>query len=170
MEAYSSCKDLWTPKTFNRFSFVANVVWITIATVFVAIFLDIEINEPRFDWSCALNSADADRTVQGNCFVEYEGLYNKLSVPPYGFVIVNFSLSFVVCLIYSVFAKPRVSSLVNTADVERGQNETATLSRQRKLFTAYFSQLITRLCLGIVFIYKLKYFILVNFLQTSSVT
>ena len=98
MEAYSSCKDLWTPKTFNRFSFVANVVWITIATVFVAIFLDIEINEPRFDWSCALNSADADRTVQGNCFVEYEGLYNKLSVPPYGFVIVNFSLSFVVCL------------------------------------------------------------------------
>ena len=135
---------------------MANVVWITIATVFVAIFLDIEINEPRFDWSCALNSADADRTVQGNCFVEYEGLYNKLSVPPYGFVIVNFSLSFVVCLIYSVFAKPRVSSLVNTAEVERGQNETATLSRQRKLFTAYFSQLITRLCLGIVFIVFLQ--------------
>ena len=115
-----------------------------------------EINEPRFDWSCALNNVDADGSTQKNCFVEYEGLYNKLSVPPYGFVIVNFLLHFVVCVIYSVFAKPRVSSLVNRADVERGQNETATLSRQRKLFTAYFSQLITRLCLGIVFIVFLQ--------------
>ena len=151
MEAYTRCKDLWTPKTFNKFSFVANVFWIGIATIFVAIFLDMEINEPRFDWSCALNNADADGSTQKICFVEYEGLYNKLSVPPYGFVIANFLLPFVVCVIYSVFANPRVSSLVNRADVERGQNETATLSRQRKLFTAYLSQLITRLCLGIVF-------------------
>ena len=159
MEAYSWCKDLWTPKTFNRFSFVANVVWITSATVFVAIFLDIEFNEPRFDWSCALNNADADRTVQENCFVEYEGLYNKLSVPPCLFVFGNFSLPFIVCAIYSRCAKPRVtrlSSLVNRAVVERGQNKTVNSSRQRKLFTAYFSQLITRLCLGIVFIIFLQ--------------
>ena len=155
MEAYSWCKDLWTPKTFNRFSFVANVVWITIATVFVAIFLDIEINEPRFDWSCALNNANADGSIQGNCLVEYEGLYNKLSVPPYGFVIVNFSLPLIVCVVYSVFAKPRVSSLVNRADVERGQDEQAITS-QRKLFTAYFSQLTTRLCLAIAFIVFLQ--------------
>ena len=155
MEAYSWCKDLWTPKTFNRFSFVANVVWITIATVFVAIFLDIEINEPRFDWSCALNNANVDGSIQGNCFVEYEGLYNKLSVPPYGFVIVNFSLPLIVCVVYSVFAKPRVSSLVNRADVERGQDEQAITS-QRKLFTAYFSQLTTRLCLAITFIVFLQ--------------
>ena len=155
MEAYSWCKDLWTPKTFNRFSFVANVVWITIATVFVAIFLDIEINEPRFDWSCALNNANADGSIQGNCFVEYEGLYNKLSVPPYGFVIVNFSLPLIVCVVYSVFAKPRVSSLVNRADVERGQDEQAIRS-QRKLFTAYFSQLTTRLFLALAFIVFLQ--------------
>ena len=151
MEGYTWCKDLWTPKTFNKFSFAANVFWIGIGAIFVAIFLDMEINEPRFDWSCALNNADADGSTQKDCFVEYEGLYNKLSVPPYGFVTVNFLLPFVVCVIYSVFAKPRVSSLVNRADVERGQNETATLSRQRKLFTAYLSQLITRLCLGIAF-------------------
>ena len=151
MEAYTWCKDLWTPKTFNKFSFAANFFWIGIGAIFVAIFLDMEINEPRFDWSCALNNADADGSTQKDCFVEYEGLYNKLSVPPYGFVIVNFLLPFVVCVIYSVFAKPRVSSLVNRADVERGQNETATLSRQRKLFNAYLSQLIARLCLGIAF-------------------
>ena len=93
---------------------------------------------------------------QKDCFVEYEGLYNKLSVPPIAFVFVNFSLPFVVCVIYSVFAKPILSSLVNRADVERGQNETVNSSRQRKLFTAYFSQLITRLCLGIVFIVFLQ--------------
>ena len=151
MEACTWCKDLLKPKTFNKFSFAANVFWIGIATIFVAIFLDMEINEPRFDWSCALNNADADGSKQKNCFVEYEGLYNKLSVPPYGFVIANFLLPFVVCVIYSVFANPRVSSLVNRADVERGQNKTGTLSRQRKLFTAYLSQLIIRVCFGIVF-------------------
>ena len=131
---------------------MANVVWVVIATLFFGIFLDVEINESRFDWGCALNNVDADRTVQGKCFVEYEGLCNKLSVPPYVFVIVNFSLPFLFCVIYSEFTMPRVKSLVNRADVERGQNETVTLSRQRKLFIAYFCQLAARLCIGIVFI------------------
>ena len=159
MEACSWFKDLLTPETFNRFSFVANAFWIIIAIVFVAIFSDIDDNEPRFDWSCALNNADADGSIQGNCFVEYEGLHNKLSVPPYGFVIVNFSLPLIVCAIYAALAKQRVtkvSSLVNRADVERGQDETVNSSPQRKLFTAYFFQLITRLCLGIVFIVFLQ--------------
>ncbi|CAH3026927.1 unnamed protein product [Porites evermanni] len=159
MEACSWFKDLLTPKTFNRFSFVANVLGIIIAIVFLAIFSDMEINEPRFDWSCALNSADTDDSIEGNCFVKYEGLYNKLSVPPYLFVFGNFSLPLIVCAIYAALAKPRVtkvSSLVNRADVERGQDETVNSSRQRKLFTAYFFQLITRLCLGIVFIVFLQ--------------
>ena len=138
---------------------MANVCWIIIAIVFLAIFSDTENNEPRFDWSCALNSADADDSIEGNCFVKYEGLYNKLSVPPYLFVFGNFSLPLIVCAIYAALAKPRVtkvSSLVNRADVERGQDETVNSSRQRKLFTAYFCQLITRLCLGIVFIVFLQ--------------
>ena len=161
MDPYSWCKDLLTPKTFNRFSFVANVFWIIIAIVFLAIFSDTENNEPRFDWSCALNSADTDDSIEGNCFVKYEGLYNKLSVPPYLFVFGNFSLPLIVCAIYAALAKPRVTkvssrSLVNRADVERGQDETVNSSRQRKLFTAYFFQLITRLCLGIVFIVFLQ--------------
>ena len=159
MEAgYSWCKDLWTPNTFNKFSFVANVVWITVSAIFVAIFLDIEINEPRFDWSCAFNNADVDGSIQGNCFVKYEELCNKLSVPPYGFVIVNFSLPFIVCVIYSVFAKPRVTSISensSTDRVESGQHKEAN-SSQRKLFTAYFCQLITRLCLGVLFIVFLQ--------------
>ena len=138
---------------------MANVFWIIIAIVFLAIFSDTENNEPRFDWSCALNSADTDDSIEGDCFVKYEGLYNKLSVPPYLFVFGNFSLPLIVCAIYAALAKPRVtrlSSLVNRADVERGQNKTVNSSRQRKLFTAYFSQLIIRLCLGIVFIIFLQ--------------
>ena len=171
MEAFSWCKDLLTPKTFNTFSFVANACWIIIAIVFLAIFSDTENNEPRFDWSCALNSAGTDDSIEGNCFVKYEGLYNKLSVPPYLFVFGNFFLPLIVCAMYAALAKPRVtkvsslvnrgkrkkvSSLVNRADVERGQDETVNSSRQRKLFTAYLFQLITRLCLGIVFIVFLQ--------------
>ena len=158
MKACTWCKDLLTPKPFNRFSFVANVVWIIIATVFVAIFLDVEINESRFDWSCALNNADADGSIQGNCFVEYEGLYNKLSVPPYGFVIVNFSLPLIVCAIYAALAKQRVTSISENSStdcVESGQHKEAN-SSQRKLFTAYCCQLITRLCLGVLFIVFLQ--------------
>ena len=150
---------------------MANACWIIIAIVFLAIFSDTENNEPRFDWSCALNSADADDSIEGNCFVKYEGLYNKLSVPPYLFVFGNFFLPLIVCAMYAALAKPRVtkvsslvnrgkrkkvSSLVNRADVERGQDETVNSSRQRKLFTAYLFQLITRLCLGIVFIVFLQ--------------
>ena len=89
--------------------------------------------------------------VRQKCFVEYEKLHNKLSVPLYSFVIVNFSLPFIVCVIYSILAKPRVNKLESrNTDVE-GQHYQANTT-QRKLFIQYCCQLATRFCLGIVFI------------------
>ena len=158
MEAFTWCKELWTPKTFNKFSFLVNVLWIAVGIVLFGVFLDMEINESRFDFRCGVNkNAKVDKDfVRQKCFVEYEKLHNKLSVPLYGFVIVNFSLPFIVCVIYSILAKPRVNKLESrNTDVE-GQNHQATTT-QRKLFIQYCCQLATRFCLGIVFILLLLY-------------
>ena len=158
MEAFTWCKELWTPKTFNKFSFLVNVLWIAVGIALFGVFLDMEINEPRFDFRCDVNkNAKVDKDfVRQKCFVEYEKLHNKLSVPLYSFVIVNFSLPFIVCVIYSILAKPRVNKLESrNTDVE-GQNHQATTT-QRKLFIQYCCQLATRFCLRIVFILLLLY-------------
>ena len=158
MEAFTWCKELWTPKTFNKFSFLVNVLWIAVGIVLFGVFLDMEINESRFDFRCDVNkNAKVDKDfVRQKCFVEYEKLHNKLSVPLYSFVIVNFSLPFIVCVIYSILAKPRVNKLESrNTDVE-GQDHQASTT-QRKLFIQYCCQLATRFCLGIVFILLLLY-------------
>ena len=158
MEAFTWCKELWTPKTFNKFSFLVNVLWIAVGIVLFGVFLDMEINESRFDFRCDVNkNAKVDKDfVRQKCFVEYEKLHNKLSVPLYSFVIVNFSLPFIVCVIYSILAKLRVNKLESrNTDVE-GQNHQATTT-QRKLFIQYCCQLATRFCLRIVFILLLLY-------------
>ena len=158
MEAFTWCKELWTPKTFNKFSFLVNVLWIAVGIVLFGVFLDMEINESRFDFRCDVNkNAKVDKDfVRQKCFVEYEKLHNKLSVPLYSFVIVNFSLPFIVCVIYSILAKPRVNRLESrNIDVE-GQDHQASTT-QRKLFIQYCCQLATRFCLGIVSILLLLY-------------
>ena len=158
MEAFTWCKELWTPKTFNKFSFLVNVLWIAIGIALFGVFLDMEINESRFDFRCDVNkNAKVDKDfVRQKCFVEYEKLHNKLSVPLYSFVIVNFSLPFIVCVIYSILATPRVNKLESrNTDVE-GQDHQAHAT-QRKLFIQYCCQLATRFCLRIVFILLLLY-------------
>ena len=55
MEAFTWCKELWTPKTFNKFSFLVNVLWIAVGIVLFGVFLDMEINESRFDFRCDVN-------------------------------------------------------------------------------------------------------------------
>ena len=158
MEAFTWCKELWTPKTFNKFSFLVNVLWIAIGIALFGVFLDMEINESRFDFRCDVNkNAKVDKDfVRQKCFVEYEKLHDKLSVPLYSFVIVNFSLPFIVCVIYSILATPRVNKLESrNTDVE-GQDHQAHAT-QRKLFIQYCCQLATRFCLGIVFILLLLY-------------
>ena len=157
MEAFTWCKELWTPKTFNKFSFLVNVLWIAVGIVLFGVFLDMEINESRFDFRCDVNNAKVDKDfVRQKCFVEYEKLHNKLSVPLYSFVIVNFSLPFIVCVIYSILAKPRVNKLESrNTDVEGQEHQASTT--QRKLFIQYCCQLATRFCLGIIFILLLLY-------------
>ena len=75
MEAFALCKGLLNPKTFNKFSFLVNVLWIVAGILGVLL-----IKELRSDFHCDVNNAKVDFVTQ-KCFVEYEKLYNKLSGP-----------------------------------------------------------------------------------------
>ena len=85
-----SLKELLKPKTFNRISYVAVICWIAFGVILLGIFAEMENSESRFDFRCAAKSEKMD-LVRGQCFEQYEKLYNKSGVPVYAFVILNFS-------------------------------------------------------------------------------
>ena len=60
-------------------------------------FFDIEINKSRSDFRCGAN--DNKDLIQGFCYQEYEDRYNKFGVPFYAFVILNFLIIAIVCVI-----------------------------------------------------------------------
>jgi len=102
-------KELLTPKSFNKLSFVAVISWIVFGGILLGIFADTEYTESRFDFSCGVKR-DKD-LIEGQCFEKYGKRYNKLSIPVYAFVIVNFSVIAVVAMIYSQIVKSRVNDL-----------------------------------------------------------
>ena len=145
-----SLKELLTPKTFNKLSFVAVVFWILLGVTLCGIFADIENSESRFDFRCEPKIDEKD-FIRGKCFGEYGEEYNKLSIPVYGFVIINFSVIAIVSVIYSQCIKSTVHELETcNQDVEglRQQGNPA----QGRLFISYCCQLATRFLLAIVFI------------------
>ena len=137
-------KELVAPKTINSISYGAVICWIATGIILSSIFLDIEINEPRFDFRCAAESEKID-LVRGQCFHQYEKQYNKSGVPVYGFLILNFSLIVLVGGIYSRVVKSRVNQLL---EANRGRPP----ERKRRLIVAYLCQLATRSAMGIIFI------------------
>ena len=146
-------KDLLTPKTFNRISYVAVICWILFGAILLGIFAEMENSEPRFDFRCAAKSEKMD-LVRGKCFEQYEKQYNKSGVPLYGFVIVNFSLIGIVCVIYSQVVKSIVDEVAanGRSDAER-QNNDSNRPKRRRLFVAYFCQLAIRFLLGVLFLF-----------------
>ena len=145
-----SLKELLTPKTFNKLSFVAIFLWIVLGVTLLGIFGKMENSESRFDFRCDGKLSDKD-LIRGKCFERYEKKYNKFSIPVYAFVIVNFSVVVIVAVIYSKCIQSTVDELeARNADAEgqiRQRNETS-----RRLFIAYCCQLAIRFSLGILFI------------------
>ncbi|KAL9980765.1 hypothetical protein ACROYT_G009403, partial [Oculina patagonica] len=140
-------RELLAPKTFNRLSYVAVIVWTLCGVILLSIFAAMDNSEPRF--ACSAKSKNMD-LVPEKCLQQYEKRHNKLGVPVYAFVIVNFCLIGIVCVIYSQLVKSRVEQLL-----EANLNRDAERQRPpetRKLFAAYCCQLTARFALGILFI------------------
>ena len=141
-------KELLTPKTFNKLSFVAVICWVASGVILLGIFADIQNSESRFDFSCDATKNNKD-VIEGKCFEQYEKRYNKL--PVYGFVIVNFGLIALVAVIYSQIVKSRVDDLeLPNADNE-SQLQQAHPTRRYRLFVAYCCQLAFRISFAILF-------------------
>ena len=144
-------KDLLLPKTFNRFSYVANVFWISFGGSLFVMFLDMEINEWRRDFVCgSLTSGDSRELIRGMCWEQYKKQINKFGIPMYGFLIVNVCVTASVLVIYSRGVKSRVNELEERTNKRMSQAD-STQSGKR-LFKAYFGQLVFRILLGIFFV------------------
>ena len=120
-------KELLTPKTFSKLSFVAVICWIPLGVILLGIFADMENSESRFDFSC--DSAESNKDlIEGKCFEQYEKRYNKL--PVYGFVVVNFGLIALVAVIYSQIVKSRVDDLESAIADNESQLQQAHPTRR----------------------------------------
>ena len=145
-------KELIAPKTFNKVSHAAVVLWILIGVIFLGIFADAENGESRYDFRCGVAKSENIDLVRGKCFELYEKQYNRHALPTYGFVIMNFFLIGTVCAIYSRIASPTVDQLSLSArngDLERQSPDHEKAGR--KLFIAYCCQPFTRIVLGVLF-------------------
>ncbi|XP_066019169.1 NACHT, LRR and PYD domains-containing protein 12-like [Pocillopora verrucosa] len=154
-------KESLAPRTFNKISYAVVLIWFVISVIFFGIFAEVENTESRYDFRCGGTKSENIDLIRGECFEKYQKQYNKYGVPVYGFVIINFLLIGIVCVIYSQIVKNAVdhlSSSSRNSDPESGQsrdqeNPTGqTTNCGHKLFIAYCCQLSTRLVLGVLFI------------------
>ena len=144
-----SLKEFIKPKTFHKLSYAANVCWIVIGIILFAIFVDIHTAESRFDFKCTAKSDEKD-VIQGKCFDQYQQR-NKLGIPVYAFVLINFFLIAIVTVAYSLLVESRVDQhLSDRRNPDSVEGQPATPSK--KIFKAYFIQLTARLCLLIALI------------------
>ena len=145
-----SLKELLTPKTFNKLSFVAVIFWIPLGVILLGIVADVE-SESKLD--CVAESDKDD--IERKCFQQYEKQFNKLSIPLYGFVVINVSVIVAVSVFYSQCIKSTVEELEDqnrqNADAEMGHVQQENPTR-RRLFIAYITQLAFRISLRILFI------------------
>ena len=137
-----SLRELLAPKTVNKFSFTANVLWLVLGVVLSSVFLDMENNDPRFH----CDAKDDQELIQGKCHEQYEKRYNELSIPVYAFVLFNFFIPMIACGIYSQYVKSRISEL----EEQQQPLQPRQGSPPRKLFKAYCFQLVARFLLGIL--------------------
>ena len=154
MEILKNLKDFLTPKAFNKISYVAVICWISYGVILLVIFSGLENSE---SFRCEAKPEKMN-LVQGKCSDQYKKQYNKFGIPVYGFVIANFSLIGIVCVIYSQFVKSRVPDEVEANHQQRADATTPLIQNndynrpKRRLFGAYFCQLATRFAIGIAFI------------------
>ena len=147
-----SLKELFTPKAFNKLSYVPLVCWIALGVLLLGIFADMENSESRFDFSCGTKMTKSNKDlIEGKCLEQYNKQYNKLGIPVYSYVIMNFSVIAFVAVIYSQIVKSRVNGLKSSNPEPEGQVPQGNPT-SRRLFAAYICQLALRISLGIIFI------------------
>ena len=135
----TAIKELLSPKTLNKFTFALVIFWILIGAMLCGAFLEMENNEPRYDFRCDVkgNIWNID-FIRGKCYDQYRTQNHKLVISPLVFILVNVSLIPAVTVIYSVYANSIVNGLKRSHQDAQGE----PTNRRRTLFIAYLCRLI----------------------------
>ena len=149
----TAIKELLSPKTLNKFTFALVIFWILIGAMLCGAFLEMENNEPRYDFRCDVkgNIWNID-FIRGKCYDQYRTQNHKLVISPLVFILVNVSLIPAVTVIYSVYANSIVNGLKRSHQDAQGE----PTNRRRTLFIAYLCRLIICVVLEITFIALLE--------------
>ena len=148
MVDFTTIKEVISPKTLSKFTFALVVLWTVLGAILCGAFLELKINEPRYDFRC--DGTGETRNIdyiRGECFRQYWIQNHRHGIPPYAFILLNVALIPIVTIIYSLCVKSTVYKL------ERRGNRTETEPRdkRRTLCIAYVCQLVVNIALEITF-------------------
>ena len=148
MVDFTTIKEVISPKTLSKFTFALVVLWTVLGGILCGAFLEMKINEPRYDFRC--DGTGETRNIdyiRGNCFHQYWIENHKHGIPPYAFILLNVALIPIVTCIYSLCVK----STVNKLERRHQDEETEARDKRRTLFIAYVCQLVVNIALEITF-------------------
>ncbi|XP_044175185.1 NACHT, LRR and PYD domains-containing protein 14-like [Acropora millepora] len=148
MVDFTTIKEVISPKTLSKFTFALVVLWTVLGGILCGAFLELKINEPRYDFLC--DGAGVTRNIdyiRGNCYHQYWTQNHKHGIPPYAFILLNVALIPIVTCIYSLCVK----SMVNKLERRHQDEETEPRDKRRTLFIAYVCQLVVNIALEITF-------------------
>ena len=148
MVDFTTIKEVISPKTLSKFTFALVVLWTVLGAILCGAFLELKINEPRYDFRC--DGTGETRNIdyiRGECFHQYWIQNHRHGIPPYAFILLNVALIPIVTCIYSLCVKSTVYKLERRHQDE----ETEPRDKRRTLFIAYVCQLVVNIALEITF-------------------
>lgn len=107
-----SCLSRLVPNAFHRLFFVGVIVFAISGAVFLVAFASTEGLESRLFHCYTLGGKETARHIQEQCYKNYNLQHNG-DFPYFAFVLLNFPLVLLVCLIYSQYVKPQVDKETN---------------------------------------------------------
>ncbi|XP_044175197.1 NACHT, LRR and PYD domains-containing protein 14-like [Acropora millepora] len=148
MVDFTTIKEIISPKTLSKFTFALVVLWTVLGAILCGAFLELKINEPRYDFRCdGTGETRNNDYIRGNCYHQYWIKNHKHGIPPYAFSLLNVALIPIVTSMYSLWVK----STVNKLERRYRDEETEPRDKRRSLFIAYVCQLVVNIALEITF-------------------
>ena len=148
MVDFTAIKEIISPKTLSKFTFALLVLWTVLGGILCGAFLELKINEPRYDFRCdGIGDTRNIDFIRGNCYQQYWIQNHKHGIPPYAFILLNVALIPTVTCIYSLCIK----TTVNKLERRHQDDETEPGDKRRSLFVAYLCQLVVNISLEITF-------------------
>ena len=145
-------KEYLAWNTFGTVAYVCVIVHLLLGSVLIAVTVGIRGSENgRFSCRVDANStATYKKQVDQSCFSRYDQIYNS-PVPLYGFVLFSIVSTLVVSVVYSLIVRDRVDEIKSSLEQQQAGNLHGHDRRTVYVFYCYFSHLVLRALLGIMF-------------------